>query len=405
MHQERCATQEYIKGIYAMTISSLMNGLRKLFGERKRDKFAPHLSLFDDRACQKCGSKYFSYDSYWKESCCQQCGWTVSGNKANKNQVQDAPKVSKKPKIQEKEIDDDSKFSYSRISLFEKCPKAYHFRYLLKKDELFSTIEQHLGKSIHAALENTYRTKDDGGNISLTSLKTAFEQAWNAPEKENIKVIKNNMTSRDYFLDGQNMLKKYYHRVLATDRSETVALEKYFETTIDNSIRYRGYIDRISKNPDGMLRITDFKSGKRVNDPLEDMQLCSYALWCFEEFKENEIEIAFEALRHEKTLHGKIKKSQLPHIKKRLIADINSVIAATEFEANPSILCDWCGYNPICNHARGASRYSYRNSEDYNSDSDECPRCGGDLEERDGRYGTFIGCTEYPDCKYTRDGW
>ena len=283
------------------------------------------------------------------------------------------------PKIHEKKIvSDDSKFSYSRISLFEKCPKAYHFKYLLNKDELFSTVEQHLGKSVHAALEHAYG-KNDGGGISLSSLLTAFDEAWNSPERENVKVVKNNMTSRDYYLDGQDMLKKYYHRVLVSDRSETVALEKYFEIIIDNSVCYRGYIDRISKNPNGMLRITDFKSGKRVNDPLEDMQLCSYALWCFEEFNENEIEIAFEALGHEKTLHGKINKPQLPHIKKRLITDINSVMAATGFEASPSILCDWCGYNPICSNARGASRYSYKNSEDYSGDSDQCPRCGGDL--------------------------
>lgn len=388
-----------------MTISSLVNGFRKLFGDRKREKFESHLTRLDDRVCPKCGSNSFSYDSYWKESCCTQCGWTVQGNKATKPEnTQNASSASQLPKnhVQES-LNDDHKFSYSRISLFEKCPKAYHFKYLLMKDELFSTIEQHLGKSIHAALEKAYRKKDEGRNVSLNSLKTAFEHAWNTPKKENIKVIKKNMNSRDYYLDGQNMLKNYYHRVFASNHSDTVALEKYFELTIDNSVCYRGYIDRISKKPNGMLRITDFKSGKRVNDPLDDMQLCSYAIWCFEEFNENEIEIAFEALRKNKTLCGKIKRSQLPLIKERLIADINTVLAATEFEARPSILCEWCGYNPICSHARGSSHYQY--SEYYNGDSDKCPMCGGDLEERNGRYGSFIGCAEFPDCRYTREDW
>ena len=64
-------------------------------------------------------------------------------------------------------------------------------------------------------------------------------------------------------------------------------------------------------------------------------------------------------------MHGTIKRTQVPIIKKRLLADINSVMAATEFEAKPSILCDWCGYNPICKEARGASRYSYKDTEDY----------------------------------------
>ena len=30
-----------------------------------------------------------------------------------------------------------------------------------------------------------------------------------------------------------------------------------------------------------------------------------------------------------------------------------------------------------------------------------CPRCGGQLVERKGRYGTFYGCSRYPACKFT----
>jgi|GEM_PF-669466 DNA topoisomerase-1 len=31
----------------------------------------------------------------------------------------------------------------------------------------------------------------------------------------------------------------------------------------------------------------------------------------------------------------------------------------------------------------------------------ECPKCGSELLKRRGRYGQFIGCSNYPDCKYT----
>lgn len=30
-----------------------------------------------------------------------------------------------------------------------------------------------------------------------------------------------------------------------------------------------------------------------------------------------------------------------------------------------------------------------------------CPRCGGNLVERKGRYGSFYGCSNYPTCKFT----
>lgn len=32
-----------------------------------------------------------------------------------------------------------------------------------------------------------------------------------------------------------------------------------------------------------------------------------------------------------------------------------------------------------------------------------CPRCGGALVERKGKYGTFMGCTNYPRCRFTRN--
>ena len=31
-----------------------------------------------------------------------------------------------------------------------------------------------------------------------------------------------------------------------------------------------------------------------------------------------------------------------------------------------------------------------------------CPECGGKLRERNGQYGSFIGCSNYPRCRYTR---
>ena len=37
-----------------------------------------------------------------------------------------------------------------------------------------------------------------------------------------------------------------------------------------------------------------------------------------------------------------------------------------------------------------------------NFDGNICPKCGGELVERKGKYGTFIGCSNYPKCKYIK---
>ena len=31
-----------------------------------------------------------------------------------------------------------------------------------------------------------------------------------------------------------------------------------------------------------------------------------------------------------------------------------------------------------------------------------CPECGGDLVKRKGKYGEFLGCSNYPECKYIK---
>lgn len=33
---------------------------------------------------------------------------------------------------------------------------------------------------------------------------------------------------------------------------------------------------------------------------------------------------------------------------------------------------------------------------------EKCPKCGGNLIERNGKYGKFIGCSNYPKCRYTK---
>ena len=35
-------------------------------------------------------------------------------------------------------------------------------------------------------------------------------------------------------------------------------------------------------------------------------------------------------------------------------------------------------------------------------DDDICPKCGSRLVKRKGKYGEFIGCSNFPKCRYTR---
>lgn len=263
-----------------------------------------------------------------------------------------------------------SNFSFSRINLFEKCPKAYHFKYILKKDEHFSTIEQHLGKCIHTAIEYAYQIRDEGYNVSINSFIDTFTKSWSQTSINNFRIVKSSMSADAYYSEGINMLRNFFNNTLANDKSKTIALEKYFEIGISPSISYVGYIDRISIESNDFVRVTDYKTGKRINEPAQDKQLCSYAVWALDKFQLEKIEVVFEALRYGKIYSARINRNQIPLVKKNLLKDINVIIATNSFITRPSILCSWCGYNPICN--------------DFGTN--KCPLCGSKLEERVGRY-------------------
>jgi putative RecB family exonuclease len=294
--------------------------------------------------------------------------------------------------------------------MFQKCPKAYEYRHIKKTKEVFASIELHMGKCVHAALEHGYKSKDRGEHPSVDSVIGAFESAWHSSKLESAKVVKSGRSKDDYYGEALQMLKSFYSRVLLSDTSETIELEKRFKIAFHDGIAYQGVIDRLSRQDNGMIRITDYKTGKRVAAPSNDDQIASYALWVFEEFNDNKIEACYEDLRSGETKAAMIHRSQVPKITAKLLGDIATVLRQKDFLARPSILCEWCGYNPICGEGHlpitgedtGRSPSTEKESHDYPS---ICPECGMDLEQRNGRYGSFIGCTEFPDCRYTRNDW
>jgi hypothetical protein len=58
--------------------------------------------------------------------------------------------------------------------------------------------------------------------------------------------------------------------------------------------------------------------------------------------------------------------------------------------------CDWCAY------AERMGKEKFERGAPAPSSGIVCPQCGAPMKERTGRYGSFFGCTRYPDCKGTR---
>jgi putative RecB family exonuclease len=302
------------------------------------------------------------------------------------------------------------RFSYSKVTTYRNCPKAYEFRYVLHETERFSTIERHMGTAVHEALRWGYAQKLANRRPDPTEFVECFERQWRSSGLSRAIVVKQGLTDEDYRTEGRRMVEAFAREVFTGDRSATLGLESRFELDLDEGVRLTGIIDRISRSPRGMLRIIDYKTGAKVPNPLSDPQLTYYAAWVFEQYEDATAELSYVDLRNGRELTAEFHRGAIvPHIEK-LVAEIDRIRRTEEFEANPSLLCKWCGYSPICADAAataGASRdtASHNTSRLRPPGGAQCPDCGDALISRNGRYGSFIGCSGYPRCRYTRDDW
>ncbi len=84
------------------------------------------------------------------------------------------------------------------------------------------------------------------------------------------------------------------------------------------------------------------------------------------------------------------------HCFDKIIMDTNKVNAIYDWLKNNSVKST---IKVRRKHIKNINRIKIQKRNDF--DSGKCPRCGGRLVQRQGKYGTFYGCTNYPKCNFT----
>ncbi|MEN8154441.1 MAG: topoisomerase DNA-binding C4 zinc finger domain-containing protein [Acidobacteriota bacterium] len=286
-------------------------------------------------------------------------------------------------------------YSFSSLSGFKNCPKAFELRYIKKIPEAFQSVEAFMGNIVHSVIETIYKNRDSGPVPEQNELSLIYRKIWDNRDKSRVKVIREEKTLQFYLDLGLEMAETFFSEIFGKDKSETLSLEQKFEVELSGGKKYRGIMDRVSRLKDGTLRITDFKTGT-VGEPGDTIQLPSYAIYIFKNNIENEIELCYEDLKLGKTKVSGIKRDEIKVIRSKIEDSIDIIEKETNFNARPSSLCKWCGYNEMC------TEYLELNGEDVGN-SHYCPDCGSKLIKRKGKFGSFLGCSGYPECKYTFD--
>ncbi len=267
--------------------------------------------------------------------------------------------------------------SYSAIDTYLQCPQRYRFQEIDRirapksREAIFGTL---IHSALHFMFEHNplYPTLDEvvgylrehwpSREVFLAETKNDFlKRAWTEDDE------------KIFFEEGVRMLKKFYEKN-APWNYVVVDLESRFEVVLQDEKTNEthilaGIIDRIDKLPDDTYEIIDYKTGKRMPSQSSlnrDLQLSLYSLGLqnrWPHLKPEDIKLTLYFLKHGEKLTaspppGATEKTR-EHILKTIREIEARIRAGKPFEPMPSILCNWCGYRPLC----PAWKHLYKNQE------------------------------------------
>jgi len=147
--------------------------------------------------------------------------------------------------------------SYTRLSVYEDCPKKYHFTYILSDREPPSEAML-LGSAVHSALETWMAEQGEDEDELLDIFSAAVARYRTEGE-----------ISGEEEETARHMLLDYYSQVdMPRERETVIAVEQPFSIII-GGLEVIGFIDRLNLSTVGegsdsctVLNIIDYKSGR-----------------------------------------------------------------------------------------------------------------------------------------------
>ena len=247
-------------------------------------------------------------------------------------------------------------YSHSKLSTFEQCPLRFKFKYIDKLiPDIEKTIEAHLGSMVHDTLEWIYNEVRNNHFVpNLDEVIEHYATHWQQEYSENIVVVKNNMTTKNYFDKGVQFLIDYYvkHQPF---KDGTIECEKKITLELGENGEHNivGYIDRLVYDEENdRYEVHDYKTANSLptKEKVEsDRQLALYSIAVKNTFgQEKDTLLVWHYLAHNTKITSTRTENELEQLKKDILELIHKIESATEFPARKSILCNWCEFKETC---------------------------------------------------------
>ncbi|MFH2055615.1 MAG: PD-(D/E)XK nuclease family protein [bacterium] len=249
-------------------------------------------------------------------------------------------------------------YSHSRLETFESCRLKFKYQYIDKPDILKrESVEAFLGSRVHDTLEALYKNKLMAKEWTRAEFLKHYETIWQRQLPESIYIVNKEYTLEHYFQQGYQALEKYWDHYFPFDQEKTIALEQRVQISLDRDGRYRlqGFIDRLSKSPEGVWQIRDYKTKRRLATQEQadrDRQLALYNLGVQAMWPDaQQAELIWHYLLFDEEIKSLPDRERLERVRIvtiLLIQEVERAIEADDYPYNESALCDWCDFFDIC---------------------------------------------------------
>jgi len=244
--------------------------------------------------------------------------------------------------------------SPSRAADFMQCPLLYRFRVVDRLPQLPSPAAVR-GTVVHAVLERLFDLP--AGARTLAAARELVAPQWDRVRAETPELAAlfdgEPQAVADWLAGADELLGRWFELEDPT-RIEPADRELYVETTMEDGLVLRGYVDRLDVAPDGRMRVVDYKTGRAPREAYEakalfQMKFYGLVLWRLRGVVPALLQLVYlgsgEILRYspdEADLLATERKVRA------LWVAIERAARTGDWRASPGRLCDWCDHRALC---------------------------------------------------------
>lgn len=240
-------------------------------------------------------------------------------------------------------------YSYSRLSLFESCPAAFHMKYVKKIPEAASDALA-FGGLIHKIIATySQHCLSQGLETDVTAMAGIARQC--------------------FYDEPCGLSSDRFPEVLALAEQiaashtvnplTVVGIEEWVQAWLANrKYLFRGIIDRLDIQ-DNLAIITDYKTDWQLRtqaDVEADFQLAVYAWLVSLEYPQvDTFTVRLDFVRHGVVRETTLDAGRVAQVEGQvlgLISQVEHALAQGKFTPRPGHFCAWCGYSNQCPAAK-----------------------------------------------------